>query len=192
MLSNLTSKKIFLASKSPRRHELLKGLGIEFEVLLAEVEETYPSDLKAEKIPEFLAEKKASAVLSELKENDIIITADTIVILDGKVLEKPLSFEHAQQMLHSLSGKEHLVVTGVSIQSLSQKVTFSDHTLVKFAPLSSDEIDYYINNYQPFDKAGSYGAQDWIGLTGIEKLTGSYFNVMGLPVHKVYQHLKEF
>lgn len=192
MLENLKGKKIILASKSPRRQELLKGLHIDFEIRTKDVEENYAADLKPELVPIFLAEKKASAFVDELKENEIIITSDTIVIHQGNILEKPKDRAHAQEMLQTLSGAEHLVVTGVCVQSLSKKEIFSDSTVVEFESLTTEEIDFYIDNYQPFDKAGSYGAQDWIGFVAIKKLTGSYFNVMGLPVHRLYKILKEF
>lgn len=170
----------------------MKGLGLNFEVRTKDIEETYPSDLKPEDVPVFLAEKKANEFLHDLKENEVIITSDTIVIHRGKILEKPGSKEHAQTMLRTLADSEHTVVTGVCIQSTEKKVVFSDHTLVAFNPLTDEEIDFYIDNYEPFDKAGSYGAQDWIGFVAIKKLTGSYFNVMGLPVHRVYAELKNF
>lgn len=192
MLSNLNEKSIILASKSPRRQELLKGLDINFEVKVKDVDESYPAHLAAETIPAYLAEKKALAFADELKENTIIITSDTIVIWNDEILEKPKSIEEAKEMLTKLSGKLHTVVTGVCIQSTSQKKVFSDQTKVHFMPISTEEIDYYIEKYKPFDKAGSYGVQEWIGYIGIEKLEGSYFNVMGLPVHKVYQALKSF
>lgn len=192
MLENLQNKKIILASKSPRRQELLKGLGLNFEVRTKDIEETYSADLIAEDVPAFLSEKKANEFLHELKSGEIIITSDTIVIHQGKILEKPRSKEEAHEMLRRLADSEHIVVTGVCIQSLEKKVVFSDLTLVEFSALTDDEIDFYIENYKPFDKAGSYGAQDWIGFVAIKKLTGSYFNVMGLPVHRVYAELKKF
>jgi septum formation protein len=192
MLDNLTNKKIILASKSPRRQELLKGLGLTFETRTKDIPEDYPAELEAEKVPLYLAEKKANAFIPELNPNEIIITSDTIVIHKGIILEKPLSHQHAQQMLRTLAGSTHTVVTGVCIQSVDKKELFSDHTQVEFNPLTDSEIDYYIDNYKPFDKAGSYGAQDWIGLVAIRKLEGSYFNVMGLPVHLVYERLKSF
>lgn len=192
MLKNLSNKQLILASKSPRRQELLKGLNLTFEIRTKDVEENYPADLKAEDVPIFLAEKKANAFLSELKSNEIIITSDTIVIHQGKILEKPQSKEQAHEMLRTLANSTHTVVTGVCIQSLEQKEVFSDHTEVEFSELSDEEINFYIENYKPFDKAGSYGAQDWIGFVAIKKLTGSYFNVMGLPVHLVYEVLKRF
>ncbi len=192
MLENLLNKKIILASKSPRRQELLKGLGLNFEVRTKDIEETYSADLRAEDVPVFLSEKKANEFLHELKSGEIIITSDTIVIHQGKILEKPQSKEEAHEMLRRLADSEHIVVTGVCIQSLEKKVVFSDLTLVEFSALTDEEIDFYIENYKPFDKAGSYGAQDWIGFVSIKKLTGSYFNVMGLPVHRVYAELKRF
>jgi len=192
MLDNLKDKKIILASKSPRRQELLKGLGLIFETRTKDIPEDYSPDLKAEDVPAYLAEKKASEFLQELNPGEIIITSDTIVIHQKKILEKPQSIEDAQRMLSTLAASEHTVVTGVCIQTLEKKVVFSDHTLVEFGALTADEIDFYIANYKPFDKAGSYGAQDWIGFVAIKKLTGSYFNVMGLPVHRVYEELKNF
>lgn len=192
MLKNLQNKKIILASKSPRRQELLKGLGLNFEVRTKDIEETYSADLRAEDVPVFLSEKKANEFLHELKSGEIIITSDTIVIHQGKILEKPKSKEEAHEMLRRLADSEHIVVTGVCIQSLEKKIVFSDLTLVEFSALTDEEIDFYIENYKPFDKAGSYGAQDWIGFVAIKKLTGSYFNVMGLPVHRVYAELKNF
>jgi len=192
MLNNLKDKKIILASKSPRRQELLKGLGINFEIRTKEIPEDYPSDILAEEVPLYLSEKKANEFLFELKSDEIIITSDTIVIHQGNILEKPQSADHAKHMLRTLADSEHRVVTGVCIQSKEKKVVFGDHTQVIFNPLTDDEIDYYISNYKPFDKAGSYGAQDWIGFVAIKKLIGSYFNVMGLPVHRVYEELKRF
>jgi len=192
MLENLKDKRIILASKSPRRQELLKGLNLTFEIRTKDVEESYPANLKPEDVPVFLAEKKANAFLDELKSDEIIITSDTIVIHQEKILEKPTSKVQAQQMLRTLANSTHTVVTGVCIQSFEKKEIFSNHTQVEFNPLTDEEIDFYIENYQPFDKAGSYGAQDWIGFVAIKKLTGSYFNVMGLPVHLVYEKLKQF
>ena len=192
MLDNLAGKRIILASKSPRRQELLKGLDISFEIQLKDIDESYPSSLDPHEVPVFLAEKKAAAFMESLTENAIIITSDTIVIQDGDILEKPKSIEEAKEMLHKLEDYSHTVVTGVCIQSLTKIIVFSDHTRVHFMPLTTAEIDYYVEKYQPFDKAGSYGVQEWIGYIGIEKLDGSYFNVMGLPVHKVYAALKEF
>lgn len=192
MLKNLHGKKIILASKSPRRQALLKGLDIEFETQTKEVDESYPPDLKAVDVPEYLAVKKANAFADQLSANTILITSDTIVIQDNNILEKPQSTEDAKRMVRQLAGKSHVVVTGVCIQSARKKLVFRDETSVQFMPLSQDEINYYVEKYQPFDKAGSYGVQEWIGYIGIERLEGSYYNVMGLPVHKVYKALKAF
>lgn len=192
MLDNLKDKQIILASKSPRRQELLKGLDINFEIQTKDVDESYPATMTPEEVPAFLAEKKAAAFEDQLGENTIIITSDTIVIQEGTILEKPQSIEDGKRMIGQLADNKHVVVTGVCIQSQSKKEVFSDHTQVHFMPLTEAEIDYYMNKYEPFDKAGSYGVQEWIGYVGIEKLEGSYYNVMGLPVHKVYEALKGF
>ncbi len=192
MLDNLKDKKIILASKSPRRQELLKGLDIDFEIRTKDLDEIYPDNLAAFKVPEFLSELKADAFLSDLKENEIIITSDTIVIHENKILEKPKSKEEAIGMVGTLANSIHTVITGVCIQSNSQKELFSDHTQVTFVQLTAEEIEYYISKYEPYDKAGSYGVQEWIGYVAIDKLEGSYFNVMGFPLHKVYQALKKF
>lgn len=192
MLSNLKSKKIILASKSPRRQELLKGLDIQFEIKTKEVDESYPLTMKPEQVPVFLAEKKADAFVDLLEKDTILITSDTIVIQGKNILEKPNVIEEGKAMIRKLSGQVHTVVTGVCIQTLEKSISFSDETRVLFTDLTDDEIDYYMKNYQPFDKAGSYGVQEWIGYVGIERLEGSYYNVMGLPVHKVYTALKTF
>jgi septum formation protein len=192
MFENLENKRIKLASKSPRRQQLLQGLELSFEIWTKEVDETFPDYLQREEIPLFLASKKADAFRSELSEGDILITADTIVWIDGHVLNKPADRTEAIQMIGMLSGKVHDVYTGVSIVSTQKTELLWDVTRVHFTKLDSMEIAHYVDNYSPFDKAGSYGAQDWIGLVGIDKLEGSYFNVMGLPVHKVYQALKLF
>lgn len=192
MLNNLDKYRIILASQSPRRFELLTGLDIEFEVRIKDINETYPKDISPEDVPTYLAEKKADAFHDILDRETIIITADTIVILNGEILEKPLSVNDAKSMIAKMSGNSHTVVTGVCIQSRKKKVLFSDTTEVQFSDLSVDEIQYYVHRYQPFDKAGAYGVQEWIGYIGIKELKGSYYNVMGLPVHKVYAALKEF
>jgi septum formation protein len=192
MFENLQNKRIKLASKSPRRQQLLQGLELTFEVWTKDVDETYPIHLEREEIPTYLASKKAEAFRSELAEGDILITADTIVWVDGKVLNKPESRTEAMQMIGLLNGNTHDVYTGVSIVSLEKTELLWDRTRVHFAQLSAAEIVHYIDHYSPYDKAGSYGAQDWIGLIAIDRLEGSYFNVMGLPVHKVYQALKSF
>ncbi|MFM9005851.1 MAG: Maf family nucleotide pyrophosphatase [Flavobacteriales bacterium] len=192
MFENLRNKKIKLASKSPRRQQLLGGLGLEFELWTKEVDEDFPKDLQREAIPLHLAAKKADAFRLEMQTDDLVITADTIVWIDNRVLNKPADRAEAIEMLRLLSGKMHEVYTGVSIMSIEKTELLWDCTRVHFATLSQQEIEYYVDHYSPFDKAGSYGAQDWIGLIGIDRLEGSYFNVMGLPVHKVYKVLQQF
>jgi septum formation protein len=192
MLENLRNKNIKLASKSPRRQQLLGGLGIEFELWLKEVDEDFPQDLQRESIPLHLAAKKADAFRLEMQPDDLVITADTIVWINDQVLNKPADRTEALEMLRTLSGQMHEVYTGVSIMSLQKTELLWDCTRVHFSNLSPQEIEYYVDHYEPFDKAGSYGAQDWIGLIGIDRLEGSYFNVMGLPVHKVYRALQLF
>jgi len=192
MFEHLINKRIKLASKSPRRQQLLEGLGLTFEVWTKDVDEDYPAHLEREAIPLFLAAKKAEAFRSELSIDDILITADTIVWIDGQVLNKPMDRSEAIRMIGMLNGNTHEVYTGVSIVSIGKTELLWDQTRVHFARLTDSEIEHYVDNYSPFDKAGSYGAQDWIGLVGIDRLEGSYFNVMGLPVHKVYQALKTF
>lgn len=193
MLSDiLKNKKIILASKSPRRKELLAGLDIEFETRTKDVDESYSSDIEKIKVAEYLAQKKADAFDEELNENEIVITSDTVVICNDEILEKPTSKIHAFDMLSKLSANEHKVVTGVCIISKNKTVLFSDVTKVWFKELSCEELNYYIKKYEPFDKAGSYGIQEWIGYIGIHKIEGTYFNVMGLPVNKLYENLKKF
>jgi len=193
MLSELLkNKKIILASKSPRRKELLAGLDIEFETRTKDIDESYSEILSPHKVAEFLADKKAKAFKKELQVNEIVITSDTVVICDGEILEKPKSKIQAFDMLSKLSGKQHRVVTGVCLMSFDKTELFSDTTKVWFKKLSCDEMNYYIKKYEPFDKAGSYGIQEWIGYIGVEKIEGTYFNVMGLPVDKLYQKLQLF
>ncbi|WP_314786183.1 Maf-like protein [Segatella buccae] len=186
-------KKIILASGSPRRRELLAGLGMPFEVVvLPDVDESYPDTVKADDVPEYLAQKKAEAYTSLLTEDGkLVITADTVVILDGRIFGKPQNAEEAIQMLRTLSGKTHHVITGVCLMTRGQKHHFSVHTEVTFKVLAECEIDYYINTYQPFDKAGAYGIQEWIGYIGCTGLKGSYYNVMGLPVQRIYEELEK-
>jgi septum formation protein len=184
--------KIILASGSPRRQQFLKELEIDFEIKLKEIEEIYPDHLKAEEITNFLAKLKASAFENELQDNEVLITSDTIVWLDNKALGKPIDASHAVRMLTEMSGKTHKVITSVCIKSTKKEVVFHDETLVTFTDLSLDEIKFYLKNYKPFDKAGSYGIQEWIGLVAIEKIEGSYANVVGLPTHKLYKELMNF
>ena len=193
MLSELLKRKtIILGSKSPRRKELLEGLGITFETRTKNVEETFPSDIEQYEVAGYLAEKKASAFTNELTETDIIITSDTIVLCNGEILGKPKDKQDAFEMLTKLSGKSHQVITGVCLKSTKKTDIFSDTTTVWFKPLTSEEINYYIEKYKPFDKAGSYGIQEWIGYVGIEKIEGTYFNVMGLPVNLLYKKIQDF
>ncbi len=184
--------RIVLASKSPRRSQLLGQAGLPFIVRTQDVEEDFPSTMPVEEVAEFLAKKKASAAIGFLeKPGDVILAADSIVILDGTIYGKPQNRDEAHSMLGQLSGREHTVITGVCLQTKEQVVSFSDHSQVKFAPLSTEEIAYYVDQYQPFDKAGSYAIQEWIGLCKIEWIKGTYANIMGLPVQKVYTHLEE-
>lgn len=184
--------QLILGSNSPRRQELLKSLGFDFLNKPINVEESYPIDLLAEDIPLFLAEKKADAYPDDLKEEEILITADTIVWCDGKAFNKPANFVEGKKMLETLSGKMHEVFTGVCLKSGNKQTTFFDVTKVYFKKLKSDEIEYYLTNYSPYDKAGGYGVQDWIGYIGIDKIEGSFYNVMGLPVKELYEELIKF
>jgi len=183
--------KITLASQSPRRRELLGGLGVKFTIEVAKGgDESYPEELPHDRIPEYLARRKSESFQRELEEREILITADTLVFLDEQVLGKPVTREDAFEMLRSLSGRKHHVLTGVCLRTRAKTISLTDATEVTFEEMSDDEINYYIDNYKPFDKAGSYGIQDWLGLSSISSINGSYFNVMGLPVHQVYQALK--
>lgn len=187
---NLT-RKLILASNSPRRKELLGKLDLNFTVKLKEVTEEYPENLKRHQVAEYLANRKAEAYREDLGE-EIIITADTIVCLADQILNKPADAAEAERMLQLLSGRMHEVITGVCLLSQEKKVLFYDITQVYFKPLTITEIDYYVKQYRPLDKAGAYGAQEWMGMIGVERIEGSYFNVMGLPVHKLYEQLINF
>ena len=189
--SQLSPLNVVLGSQSPRRKELLGGLDIEFTTkVIPGLEETYPDTLQGEEIPVYLAEQKADAYT--LEDNDLLITADTIVWLDGRVYGKPADEAEAREMLRSLSGKTHDVITGVCVRTNKKNVSFASTTKVRFAELTEEEIEHYVNKYRPMDKAGSYGVQEWIGYIGVEHIEGSYFNVMGLPIQKLYTVLKEF
>lgn len=188
----LKKHTLLLASKSPRRHYLLKELGLDFEVRTKEVDESFPEQLKAAEIPLYLCEKKADAFDEELTDNTIVITADTIVWLNGHVLNKPQNFNDAVRMLQLLSGKMHEVYTGVCLKSKHKTTSFVALTKVYFKELSLEEIEFYIRNYNPYDKAGAYGAQEWIGYIAIDRIEGTYFNVMGLPVRELYEALLKF
>jgi len=192
LLSKLKNKKIILGSASPRRQELLKSLGIDFEIMVSDLKEKYPKNLKEKEISEFLATQKSEHLSKTLKAEDILITADTIVVKGDRVLNKPKDKLEAKEMLEFLSGDEHLVITSVCLRDQQNQVVFSSVTKVFFKSLSAAEIDFYVKEYKPFDKAGAYGIQEWIGLVGIEKIEGSYFNVVGLPIAKLYQNLIQF
>lgn len=189
----ITNYKVLLASNSPRRKELLQGIDIDFEIkVLPDIDESYPATLPVEEVAEFIAEKKASSYTNNLKEDELLITADSVVILDGAIFGKPNNKEEANAMLTALSGKAHRVISGVCLATLEKQISFSVTSEVLFSELSSEEIEYYIDRYSPFDKAGSYGIQEWIGYIGVEHLSGSYFNIMGLPIQRLYRELKNF
>ena len=192
MLENLNKYRIVLASNSPRRKELLSGLGIQYEVkTLPDIDESYPEGLDGMEIPAFIARSKADAYRSVMQPDELIITADTIVWLDGKVMGKPRDAEEAREMLRALSGQTHQVITGVCLTTPTHQKAFATLTDVTFATLSDEEITYYVDRYSPMDKAGSYGIQEWIGFIGVESISGSYFNVMGLPIQRLYTELKK-
>ena len=189
----LENYRVILASNSPRRKELLGGLGIPFEVhTLQGIDESYPDILKGEEIPMYISGKKAEAYRQNMADNELIITADTIVYDNGIVLGKPKGREEAIRMLHELSGHTHEVITGVSIVTRKKTVQFASTSKVFFAPLTDEEIIYYVDHYQPFDKAGAYGIQEWIGYVAVTRIEGSYFNVMGLPIQRLYTELRNF
>lgn len=190
MLDNLKKYKVILASNSPRRKELLAGLVVDYEVrTLPDVDESYPETLQGADIPLYIAKEKADAYVAMMQPGELIITADTIVWLDGKVLGKPRDKEDALQMLRTMSGRTHEVFTGVCITTTDWQRSFTAQTEVRFATLSEEEIAYYVDNFQPMDKAGAYGVQEWIGFIGVENISGSYYNIMGLPVQKLYREL---
>ncbi len=191
ILENLKKYQIILASNSPRRKELLSGLNLDYKVkILPDIDETYPDTLKGEDIPLYIARKKAEAYKAIMDENELIITADTIVYTDGEVLGKPKDEADARRMLQALSDRSHQVITGVCITTSGFQRSFASVTEVTFDTLTDDEINFYISTYSPMDKAGAYGIQEWIGFIGVSKLNGSYFNVMGLPVQRLYRELK--
>ncbi len=193
MLKDKLNKiNIILASGSPRRQQFFKEMDLHYTIRLKEIEEIYPEYLQAEEITNFLAELKASAFENELKENDVLVTSDTIVWLNGKALGKPKDYDDAFQMLQQLANQTHEVITSVCLKSIDKTEVFHCVTKVTFANLSDEAIKYYLDNYQPFDKAGSYGIQDWIGLIGISKIEGSYTNVVGLPTEMLFQKLMNY
>jgi septum formation protein len=184
------NKHIILASKSPRRQELIKGLELAYEVFTYEVDESFPEHLQGENIALYLAEKKAHAYPKTITDNEILVTADTIVWVNNHVLNKPENEQEAFNMLKEICGTTHIVYTGVCIKTSTQTIPFFDCSEVTIKQLSDDEIWHYIKNYKPFDKAGSYGIQDWFGYIAVEKINGCFYNVMGLPVSKLYEKLK--
>lgn len=188
----LFQQQILLASKSPRRQQLMKEAGFNFEVIKLDVEETHPKGVAKEEIPEYLAHKKAAAALFTLQVGQIILAADTVVLIDNQILEKPQDEVQAKQMLQRLSGRTHQVITGVCLLSTQKVARFSGRSKVELHPLSEEEINYYVRTYQPFDKAGAYGIQEWIGICKVKQIEGTYTNVMGLPMDLVYQQLQQF
>lgn len=186
-----SDRKLILASASPRRQFLLKEIGLDFSIDPPHIDESFPTDMPIEKVPAYLAEKKARALLPKITD-EIILAADTVVILGKKILNKPADRAEAIQMLTDLSGTTHIVITAVCLLNKEKSDCFEDWTEVTFKKLSKNEIEFYVDNFKPYDKAGAYGAQDWIGMVAIEKIVGSYFTVMGLPIHKVYERLKVF
>ncbi len=189
----ITDYKVLLASNSPRREELLRGIDIDFEIkVLPDIDESYPSDLPLEEVAEFVAQKKASSYTDNLKDDELLITADTIVILDKTIYGKPSNKEKAKEMLCALSGQTHRVISGVCLASTKKQTSFSVVSEVEFTQLTIEEIEYYIERYAPFDKAGSYGVQEWIGYIGVKHINGSYFNIMGLPIQRLYKEIGRF
>ena len=193
MLRNLQKYRIVLGSASPRRKELLSGLDIDFDVeVIPGIDESYPEELTAHEIPLYIARKKAEAYVAKMTDNELLITADTIVATEGNILGKPADREEAIGMLRRLSGRVHEVVTGVCISTKEKSVSFSVVSKVSFAKIDDEDIFYYVDKYRPYDKAGGYGIQEWIGYVGVEAIDGSFYNVMGLPVQRLYQELKKF
>lgn len=191
MLENLNKYEIVLASNSPRRKELLQRMGVNFKVrTLFGIDESYPDSLRGEDIVCYISRNKAKAYQSSMAPNELLITADTIVYVDGEVMGKPKNAEQAKEMLHKLSGKTHQVITGVTIVTAKRTENFGVTSQVKFTNITDEEINFYVDNYLPFDKAGAYGIQEWIGIVAVEEIKGSYFNVVGLPVQRLYQKLK--
>ena len=192
IVDKLNNYRITLASRSPGRQQLLRELGLNFDVVVREYTETFPEGLTGEEIARYIAYEKAASFKNEITGNEIVITADTIVWCNNKVLGKPVDYEDAISILNEISGNTHEVITGVSIISPSKEVTFSVSTKVTFETMSPDEINYYVENFKPYDKAGAYGIQEWIGIIACSHIDGSYFNVVGLPVQRLYQELKGF
>lgn len=193
MLENLNKYKILLASKSPRRRELLSQLRIPFNVItIGGIDESFPDTIPAQEVPQYISSIKADAFQSRIQGNELVITADTMVVCDGRIMGKPKDTDDAKQMLKFLSGKTHEVVTGVTVSTKSRRTSFTTVTKVTFAAITDKEIEYYVDNFMPLDKAGAYGIQEWIGAVAVSGIEGSYYNVMGLPVHRLFQELKLF
>ena len=185
--------KIIPASNSPRRKTLLKGLDIDFEVrVISSIDESYPHGMTPDEIPVYIAQKKANAYYATMQPDELIITADTVVVLDGDIIEKPAGKNEAIEMLKRLSGRKHQVITAVTLSTIEKCKSFSVSSFVDFANLAEEEITYYVEQYKPYDKAGGYGIQEWIGYIGVRSIEGSFYNVMGLPVQRLYQELKRF
>lgn len=182
--------KIILGSNSPRRKQFINDLGLDFEIRLKDVDENYPQHLRGAEIADYLSELKAEAYLPNLQKNEILITGDTVVWHNHKILHKPKNYTEAFAMLQQLSGSRHEVISAACVSTLQKQITVHETTQVYFKKLSAEEIDFYINTFQPYDKAGAYGIQEWIGKIGIEKIEGSFYNVMGMPVHQVYEALR--
>lgn len=192
VIGDLSKYRIILASRSPRRQELLRELGLTFEVVVKDWPEDYPGHLRGEEIALYVALAKAKTFQSEIKDNEIVITADTIVWCDNQVLDKPVDKKDAVRIIREISGNTHQVITGVCLLSTIKQTSFCSLTKVTFSELSDEEIEYYIDKCSPYDKAGAYGIQEWIGIAACSHIEGSYFNVMGLPVEQVYRELKRF
>ena len=191
-LSDLLSTKIILASKSPRRKQLLEQMGFEVVVDSVDIEETFPPNLDVEDVAEYLAIKKSKNYKKDVAEKSILVTSDTVVVVDNIILGKPKNVQEAKEFLRLLSSKTHKVITGCCLKTHNNKIKyFSEQTVVKFKELTEEEIDFYVNKYKPFDKAGAYGIQEWIGFIGVRNISGSYFNVVGLPIQRLYTELKK-
>ena len=188
----MAASKIILASKSPRRHELLWALGLEFSLFVAEVDETFPEEMAVRMVPAYLSSKKAEVAMEVLKFNELLIAADTIVLFENRIFGKPSDETEAIDMLQQLSGNMHEVITGVTLRTREREFTFSEMTRVYFRKLPDEAIRYYVDKFKPLDKAGAYGIQDWMGYVGVEKISGCFYNVMGLPVNRLVKELKNF
>ena len=192
IIDSFVNYRIILASKSPRRQQLLRELGLKFDIVIKDYSESYPEGLNGEQIARYIASEKAGTFKNGLSDNEIVITADTIVWCNNHVLGKPSDYDEAVSILKEISGNTHEVITGVTILSSTKEITFSESTKVTFEPLSDDEIRYYVDNFKPYDKAGAYGIQEWIGIIACSHIDGSYFNVVGLPVQRLRLELEKF